>query len=756
MSDVTGKKLSELKVADLKDQLDKRSLEITGSKATLAERLEKALKEEGKDPSTYVFEKEPPKVIVKEEPAEKAVDEAEEKGDEEAPAEVDDGDDDDVIIDEVGEVDEEEPLPEEEFEEEEEETEDTQNTDTNMNDNEESINLTIEEDEQQLLHNEAQDDKDKTLTDESTTETNKSKNKEKDDSSEEKKTKSDTKKTDSEKEKKSSSSSSSTKEDSSKDDKTADKQKDESAETKSSSKSTSKDDKEKSSGAPSESSKSKTSSSSRNLWVSGLSSLTRASDLKTIFTKYGKVIGAKVVTNTRTPGTRCYGFVTMSSSSDASRCIDHLHRTELHGRIISVERTKNEIGSGSNGHSSTAAAGAGNTSNSSGSSKKKEEESKKASTDAKDTKGKATTDGADKKSTTSTVKDDKDKPKGGAASNKGADETKVVAEGGDRPKPDNAVRRRRNSRSGDRRRMDRPPLPPRRPSIDREERERERLRREREKERERREREILSYQKIREERERQRLRERERELREEERRRREIRERQREEELRLAEERRKLAAERERLEREKAELLRLERERQKLEREKIELERLELKRQQMKIIATSRIDEPPKRAVKRAGDERYPETTERKRNSGARFEAPPPPRFDASIATRVIKAIEDVREADEEITFQNVKDQQEWNKYEMLVEKSLNKRRRRRDLECDKSPWFTEECARLNSIKIIALGLYKKHKTPIAKKFHDQKRKEERVFNRRLKREHEWKLIEKSKEDFDRDAVYKN
>jgi len=95
---------------------------------------------------------------------------------------------------------------------------------------------------------------------------------------------------------------------------------------------------------------SSTSKSHRNLWVSGLTSITRASDLKSIFSKYGKVIGAKVVTNTRTPGSRCYGYVTMGSSSEASRCIEHLHGTELHGRIISVERTKNEIGGGKASH----------------------------------------------------------------------------------------------------------------------------------------------------------------------------------------------------------------------------------------------------------------------------------------------------------------------------------------------------------------------------------------------------------------------
>jgi len=133
-------------------------------------------------------------------------------------------------------------------------------------------------------------------------------------------------------------------------------------------------------------------SNSRNLWVSGLSSTTRATDLKTLFSKYGKVslyrlsctvvkrqriyrslvfapkcwtlfiyfifpgllylfvpasplsvhflqvVGAKVVTNAKSPGARCYGFVTMSSTEEATKSISHLNRTELHGRMISVER----------------------------------------------------------------------------------------------------------------------------------------------------------------------------------------------------------------------------------------------------------------------------------------------------------------------------------------------------------------------------------------------------------------------------------
>ncbi|XP_066131764.1 SAFB-like transcription modulator isoform X7 [Saccopteryx bilineata] len=83
-------------------------------------------------------------------------------------------------------------------------------------------------------------------------------------------------------------------------------------------------------------------SSTKNIWVSGLSSNTKAADLKNLFGKYGKVLSAKVVTNARSPGAKCYGIVTMSSSTEVSRCIGHLHRTELHGQLISVEKVKSD------------------------------------------------------------------------------------------------------------------------------------------------------------------------------------------------------------------------------------------------------------------------------------------------------------------------------------------------------------------------------------------------------------------------------
>lgn len=84
------------------------------------------------------------------------------------------------------------------------------------------------------------------------------------------------------------------------------------------------------------------SSSSRNIWVSGLSSNTKAADLKNLFGKYGKVTSAKVVTNARSPGSKCYGLVTMSSSTEVTRCVSHLDCTELHGQQIYVERAKTD------------------------------------------------------------------------------------------------------------------------------------------------------------------------------------------------------------------------------------------------------------------------------------------------------------------------------------------------------------------------------------------------------------------------------
>jgi hypothetical protein len=48
--------LKDLKVGDLKKELEERDMETSGKKAELQERLRQALIEEGDDPDSFVFE----------------------------------------------------------------------------------------------------------------------------------------------------------------------------------------------------------------------------------------------------------------------------------------------------------------------------------------------------------------------------------------------------------------------------------------------------------------------------------------------------------------------------------------------------------------------------------------------------------------------------------------------------------------------------------------------------------------------------
>ncbi|KAG8190096.1 hypothetical protein JTE90_006034 [Oedothorax gibbosus] len=76
----------------------------------------------------------------------------------------------------------------------------------------------------------------------------------------------------------------------------------------------------------------------RTLWVTGLASTSKVSDLKNLFTKHGKVTTAKIVRSTKGTQRKWYGLLTMATSKDASTCIQKLHRTEFGGHVISVER----------------------------------------------------------------------------------------------------------------------------------------------------------------------------------------------------------------------------------------------------------------------------------------------------------------------------------------------------------------------------------------------------------------------------------
>ncbi|KAM5292985.1 SAFB-like transcription modulator isoform 3-T3 [Ctenodactylus gundi] len=351
-------------------------------------------------------------------------------------------------------------------------------------------------------------------------------------------------------------------------------------------------------------------SSTKNIWVSGLSSNTKAADLKNLFGKYGKVLSAKVVTNARSPGAKCYGIVTMSSGTEVARCIAHLHRTELHGQLISVEKvkgdpSKKELKKENDEKSSSRSSGdkknMSDRSSKTQASVKKEEKRSSEKSEKKENKDSKKTEGKDEKS---------DNGASGQASEsiKKSEEKKRISSKSpghmvvlDQTKGDHS----RPSRRG------------RYEKIHGRSKEKERASLDKKRDKDYRRKEILPFEKMKE----QRLREhlvrferlrramelrRRREIAERERREREririIRER--EERERLQRERERLEIERQKLERERMERERLERERIRIEQERrkeaerIAREREELRRQQQQL----RYEQEKRNSLKRPRD----------------------------------------------------------------------------------------------------------------------------------------------------------
>ncbi|XP_024085596.1 scaffold attachment factor B2 isoform X2 [Cimex lectularius] len=339
-------------------------------------------------------------------------------------------------------------------------------------------------------------------------------------------------------------------------------------------------------------------STHRNLWVSGLSSVTRATDLKHVFSKVGKVVAAKVVTNAKTPGARCYGFVTMATTEDAQSAIRDLNCTELHGRLISVEAVANKpknAGTKKPEEKSLTAP-----------SPRRSEERKRKKEDS------AIPSGTDQGRENGGTEEKTESIGGGRTSSVGETGACTTSEGRRSTERRRSTDRRHTS-SRDRHRA------PRHHSGS--------------------ESGILSFSQIKEERERQRLREKERALREEDRRRREERERhriiekkQRDEALRLEREREKIRIEMARLEKERAELLRMERDR--LQREKEDLKRqqlnyfrLEEERRSKRTLSSSRdsYEDRKRQATERRYESAHGPSRDYKKESARRDDGISPP-----------------------------------------------------------------------------------------------------------------------------------
>ena len=82
----------------------------------------------------------------------------------------------------------------------------------------------------------------------------------------------------------------------------------------------------------------------RSLLVGGLHMDITVQDLVQVFSKWGTVMEAKFVTDSRRAGSVC-GYVTMSSSEEVERCLERkggrrywMDTTKFHGEKVTVER----------------------------------------------------------------------------------------------------------------------------------------------------------------------------------------------------------------------------------------------------------------------------------------------------------------------------------------------------------------------------------------------------------------------------------
>jgi len=76
------------------------------------------------------------------------------------------------------------------------------------------------------------------------------------------------------------------------------------------------------------------------IYVGNLSFRTTQQELEDLFTNYGSVQEAAVVTDRETGRSRGFGFVTMPEDGEANAAIEALNGTEIEGRTLTVNEAR--------------------------------------------------------------------------------------------------------------------------------------------------------------------------------------------------------------------------------------------------------------------------------------------------------------------------------------------------------------------------------------------------------------------------------
>lgn len=77
-----------------------------------------------------------------------------------------------------------------------------------------------------------------------------------------------------------------------------------------------------------------------NIYVGNLSYQTENQDLEELFSEFGEVVSARVITDRETGRARGFGFVEMGSKEAGEKAIDALHDQEFMGRNLNINEAR--------------------------------------------------------------------------------------------------------------------------------------------------------------------------------------------------------------------------------------------------------------------------------------------------------------------------------------------------------------------------------------------------------------------------------
>lgn len=77
-----------------------------------------------------------------------------------------------------------------------------------------------------------------------------------------------------------------------------------------------------------------------NIYISNLNYSVTDAQLEELFTKYGEVTSAKVITDRETGRSRGFGFVELTGDAESQKAIDELNQSEHEGKVLSVNVAK--------------------------------------------------------------------------------------------------------------------------------------------------------------------------------------------------------------------------------------------------------------------------------------------------------------------------------------------------------------------------------------------------------------------------------